>query len=965
MDHIRNSEGDTSQNLLALVQNGRAIPICIDPCGKDYDGVSRVVQTLAGDIELVSGIRPEVTADVPASGGTVLIAGTLGQNAIIDGLAVEGRLDVSAIRGMRETYLVRVVEQPAAGADRAVVIAGSDKRGTLYGLFHLSGLIGVSPWVYWGDVQPQKRSELIFSAAELHYTSKEPSVRYRGFFLNDEWPSLGSWAMNSCGGFNELMYEKVFELLLRLKGNYLWPAMWSAIFSEDGKSEPLANARLADAYGIVMGTSHHEPLFRAGEEWQKKWKQYGDSNLWDYWANKDAIVRFWEDGVIRNKDWANIVTLGMRGEQDSALGGDLEENIRRLKDIILTQKELLRKHGLEHTPQALTIYKEVEEFWYGSETVPGLRDWEVLDDVTIILSDDNFGNVRKLPEERERSRPAGWGIYYHFDYHGGPRSYEWVNTVPLEKVWEQMSMAYDYGVRDVWIVNVGDLKPMELPLSYFMELAYDFGSWGTDAPNRTDAFLEKWVNQQFGHAADAETVTGITRVLREYTRLNGIRKPEVAAPDTFSHVHYQESQRMLDKAEQLEADAARYMEKVAKSQRDAYYQLVYYPAAASANVHKMQLFAGLNRRYSQLRPQSLLANWYARLVEQSIETDKRLQEEYNLTLSGGKWKGMMSSPHVGYVRWNAEGSRYPEVIRVSPQNGPVMIVDLEGSKEAYTSGEAALPVFTRLGKESYAITISNGGGEPYECCIESDCGWIRTDLARTWIGAGEKLLVSVDWEQLQGLAEGRIYISGAGKTVAVSVSALVTDTDGLPPFTFVEANGMISIEAEHFSACAAAGGSEWKVLHGYGRTLSSVKRFPTTVRYAQAAEGPYLEYRIYAREGGPYRLEVYLAPSNPLSPGDRLRYGIAVDGGTPVVADALPEDFAVGHSLSWETGVLHNIHTSTTVHQLEAGIHTLRFYAVDPAVVLQKLVLSRTVMPYSYFGPPESGCTGGEGRSGR
>lgn len=277
----------------------------------------------------------------------------------------------------------------------------------MYGLYHISELIGVSPWVYWGDVAPEKRSNLVISENKLKVTSKEPSVKYRGIFLNDEWPSMGTWATNKFGGFNEELYDKVFELILRLKGNYLWPAMWSTTFSEDGKSIPIANAQLADKYGIVMGTSHHEPMFRAGLEWQNVYKNYGTSNLWDFSENKDAITKFWEDGVLRNKDYENLVTLGMRGESDSPLKGGMEENINLLKDVITTQKKLLEKHDFGDTPKVLTIYKEVEEYWNGSNTVEGLKDWDELDDVTIMFADDNFGNVRTLPTQEERDREVG------------------------------------------------------------------------------------------------------------------------------------------------------------------------------------------------------------------------------------------------------------------------------------------------------------------------------------------------------------------------------------------------------------------------------------------------------------------------------------------------------------------------------------------------------------------------------
>lgn len=519
--------------------------------------------------------------------------------------------------------------------------------------------------------------------------------------MNDDWPSLGSWVTQRFGDFNEDFYDKVFELILRLKGNYLWPAMWSAEFSLNGKSNPIANAQHAQEYGIIMGTSHHEPLFRAGSEWQKVYNQYGTSNLWDFARNKQAITDFWEDGIKRNQDFDNLITLGMRGESDSALEGSDQENIDLLKDIILTQKELLKKYNLEHSPQILAVYKEVEKYWYGTAEVEGLKDWEVLNEVTILLADDNFGNLRKIPTEHERDRSAGWGMYYHFDYHGGPHSYEWLNTIPLEKVWEQICMAFDYGIRDVWIVNVGDLKPMELPISYFMELAYDFEAWGTGAINRTVEYTNRWVEQQFGYALEHETCLGIAQLLSEYTRMNGRRKPEIIYPSTFSPIHYNEAQRVLKQAIRMENAADQYYALIPESLKDAYYQLVYFPAAASANVLKMQIYAGLNELYAGRG--SVLANTYATLTHEAIDRDKHLEQVYNSGITEGKWQGMMSSPHVGYVHWNAEGWKYPEVSTLIPDKGSIMIIDVEGTEEAYISGTAKLPVFTNLQKKTIAL----------------------------------------------------------------------------------------------------------------------------------------------------------------------------------------------------------------------------------------------------------------------
>lgn len=937
------------QEAIPLVSCGKAAPIYIDSKGMDYCGLKLVADSFAEDIYRVTDVAPVVTSEITELQGIVVVAGSIGNNQLIDALISNGIINISAIENKRECYKLQVVENPLPAVERAIVIVGSDKRGTMYGLYKISELIGVSPWVYWADVVPVKQLELALPQTSLNITSKEPSVKYRGFFLNDEWPSLGTWVTNKFGGFNEAFYDKVFQLILRLKGNFLWPAMWSAVFSEDGQSSSIANAQLADTYGVVMGTSHHEPIFRAGEEWKLINHKYGNNPIWDFSSNDKAITAFWEDGLLRNKELESLITIGMRGEQDSALDGSIEENIKLLKRIIETQKSLLKKYGMEAAPQVLTIYKEVEKYWYGTDKAQGLRYWDLLNDVTIMLADDNFANLRTLPEEKERDRKAGWGMYYHFDYHGGPNSYEWVNTTPLEKVWEQMTMAYEYGVREIWIVNVGDLKPMEFPLSYFMDLAYDFETWGKAGINRTGEYTKKWVQQQFREFTDE-----VAGILSDYTKMNGSRKPEVTFANTYSLINYNEAQRVLARAIDLQNRAESCYRLIPSELKDAFYQLVYYPAVASANVVRMQIYAGLNNLYFSRG--SVLANTYAALVKGCIETDTEMQNYYNDGLSQGKWKGMMSSPHIGYRKWSPDGWSYPEIQLYTPEKGSCMVVDVEGEQRGYFSGTAVLTGFSNLHRESRAISISNGGDTPFDFSITTNVPWIMLDEWEGSITDGKGISVSIDWSKVSAASAGVISINGAGQTVRVEVTAEVISTEGLLPMTFLESQGLVSMEAEHYTNNIPKAGVEWRVLENYGRTLSSVKMFPTTVSFEKPEAAPYLEYSIMVREASEYTLTVYTAPTNNILEKSRLRYGVAFDGEKPVVADALPPEFAAGSYINniWCNAVLENIHVSKTVHRLSSGVHTLRFYGFDAGLVLQKLVLSKGELPYSYFGPEES-----------
>lgn len=940
----------------------KAASVYVDEKGSDYDGMSLVAESFAGDLALVSksGAAPQVLTKQTDLNGSAIMAGSIGNNDVIDSLIAEKKIDVSDIRGKWETYKIQVVENPAAKVGKAIVVVGSDKRGAIYGLYHISELMGVSPWVYWGDVVPDKQEEIVLDNQSLTVTSKEPSVKYRGIFLNDEAPSLTGWVKNKFGNYNEDFYKNVYELILRCKGNYLWPAMWSNVFSEDGKKTPIANAELADRYGIVMGTSHHEPLCRAGEEWQKKYKNYGTSNVWDFNENEEAITKFWQDGVKRNKSFENVYTLGMRGEADSSLGGTVADNIQLLKNVITTQKEILAENQLSDAPQVLTVYKEVEDYWHGDDETEGLKKWDALDDVTIMLCDDNFGNMRTLPVTQEEiNRKGGWGMYYHFDYHGGPTSYEWVNTVELNKVWEQMTMAYEHGVDDIWIVNVGDLKPMEMNISYFLDMAYDYDTWGSGGLNKTEDYRKQWVKQQFGSALSDAQIEDVDSILEDYTWLNGSCKPETLDSATYHVTNYNEAMEMLGKIERMIRKADQYKEVIPEKLQAAYYELVYFPAVASANVAKIQIYAGLNEYYYDQG--STAANLYATLLEQAIETDQDLEYTYNSDMPGvgDKWKYMMSSPHVGFITWNSTGWSYPEAKWVTPSEAARMQINVQNQNKSYTSGEVILDDFTNINQESYTITISNGGGTAFTYTATSDEDWIRVSKSTGYVTMQDTLEVSVDWSKVTGNQSGTVTLEGAEGTVTLKVNAKVYDTSSLDSKTYVYANGFASLLAGNFTASGkGADGTECKTIENYGKMGQALRAFPSTTSYAGKEEdAPYVEYKVQVPAAGDYKLTAYTAPSNNIDKDDvSIRYGLSVNGnGISVINTIDSSSFASGeYSGSWTNDVeMNGRKTESSVH-LESGVNTIRIYAVDPTFVLQKLVVSENSVKASHFGPGES-----------
>ena len=535
---------NASTSSVPLVRNGHAAPIFLDQA--DYPGVLRAASDLQSDLERVTGTKPVLTTGRPPSGAVAVIAGTLGKSSLIDRLAKSGKIKVETISGKWESFVITTVKNPLPGVDQALVIAGSDKRGTIYGLYEISEQIGVSPWYWWADVPPKHHDALWIKPGT--YVQGPPAVKYRGIFINDEDPCLSGWSKKKFGGVNSRMYAHTFELILRLRGNYLWPAMWGKAFNEDDPESP----RLADKYGIVMGTSHHEPMMRAQQEWTLHHAQYGNGQ-WNYLANSTGLKKFWTDGLERNKKYENIITVGMRGDGDVPMpdAGSMEANKKLLERIIADQRQIIAEHinpDPSKVPQLWALFTEVQKYYDSGLRVP--------DDVTLLFTDDNVGNLRRVPTPEERNRSGGAGIYFHMDMHGGPFSYQWLNSSPLPKVWEQMNLAYRYGATRIWIANVGDLKPLEIPIEFFLRMAWDPAAMTKD---KTFDYHLRWAERDFGKEHAAE----IADIVTKYAKYNGWRKPELLTPETFSLLNYREAERvsaawskLVARAEKLNAEAS-------------------------------------------------------------------------------------------------------------------------------------------------------------------------------------------------------------------------------------------------------------------------------------------------------------------------------------------------------------------------------------------------------------------------
>ncbi|MDR1763052.1 MAG: glycosyl hydrolase 115 family protein [Dysgonamonadaceae bacterium] len=635
-----------------LITNGLSIQILTDEA--DFKGVLRAAADLREDFRRVSGHSPKT------GGNTAIIAGTAGNSHFIDKILKDKRL-ANEIIGKREKFIITLVEKPAEGIDKALVIAGSDKRGTIYGIYELSQQAGISPWYWWADVPVVHRENLYFKPGI--YTDGEPAIALRGIFINDEAPAFQGWCEEKFGGVNAKMYQHIFELILRLKGNFFWPAMWGNAFYDDDPQ----NGILADEMGIVIGTSHHEPLGRAHDEWRR----YG-KGVWNYEKNADELQKFWQAGIERNKDWEKVVTVGMRGDGDEPMSQNA--NIALLERIISDQRKIIADvtgKPAEQTPQVWALYKEVQDYYDQGMRVP--------DDVTLLLSDDNWGNVRKLPAPGAPRRKGGYGMYYHVDYVGAPRNYKWLNVSQIQRIWEQMNLTYSHGVDRLWVLNVGDLKPMEFPISFFLAQAWNPARFKA---KNLEAWTEQWCAQQFGQKFAAEAA----RLLNLQARYASRVTPEMLNERTFSLENYGEFETAVSAYKALALDAFRFYNRLPAEYRDAFDELVLFPINAVCNLYEMYYALAMNRQYSAVY--DLRANEFADKVKECFVRDSLLTEHYNREIADGKWAHQMDQIRIGYTSWQQPDKSIMPKVEYVPTEAFTPKTQAFAEKDGYVSVEA-------------------------------------------------------------------------------------------------------------------------------------------------------------------------------------------------------------------------------------------------------------------------------------
>jgi len=918
----------------------------------DFELVKKVGSFFMQDVERVTGKRGNLTHERSQFRENVIIIGTIGHCSPIDALISSKRLDVAPIVNQWERFMIKTIDKPFPGVKKALIVAGSDRRGTAYGVFSISEAIGVSPWYWWADVPVQKSHELYIKSGSL--ISKAPSVRYRGIFLNDEDWGLKPWASKLMDpALNDIgpnTYARVFELMLRLKANYLWPAMHACSGAFNKYEE---NRLVADSFGIIMGSSHCEPLlFNNASEWDRK-----TMGEWNYITNKTGILEQLEKRVRSNASYENVYTLGLRGLHDAGMIGNLtqQEQVINLQNAINDQRDLLKKYidaPIESIPQVLIPYKEVMKLYEKGLQVP--------DEVTLVWPDDNYGYIKRLSTPEEQKRTGGSGVYYHLSYLGEPHNYLWMNTTSPALLYEEMAKAYHAGADRVWIMNAGDIKGCEYAIDLAMNMAWDIDAFNYQTIIKHPA---AWSSAMFG----AQYYNDFQEIWDHFYHLAFIRKPEYMGwgyewnsrqantekiTDTdFSFTHYREVEKRLEAYRNIALKANTIMAWLKEEQQAAYFQLVYYPVKAAQLMNEKMLTAQQNRFYA--KQGRAKTNTLACTSKMYMDSLQMLTDEYN-SMRNGKWSGMMSLKQ-GYL---ASSHLMPPVDSISLPDEPVLGIFAEGDKVDNYSPKpfASLPCFNSFAPKTYYVDVVNKGGKILDWEAVPSEEWIVISRKSGKTEDEQRIEVSIDWQKLKLPADeytfGEItFISGIMKE-KVLVSAFQPqyvkkeELKGL----FVEQNGYISIPAADFHRKNEDTTATLIVIDGLGIENKAIQfgEPMNRIRDPQASIHVNAEYDFYTFSSGNIKIFIYALPVFPLNPLEDARYALTIDNGLIFKHDITTTEYADG----WKQNVLRNCAINQSVVSLPSpGRHTLKISGITQGMVIQKIVMDLGGLKDSYTGP--------------
>ncbi|AHG01821.1 hypothetical protein HALLA_00590 (plasmid) [Halostagnicola larsenii XH-48] len=942
-----------SESDVPLVIDDELATIYFDEDDHDVVGIS--ARDLAADVQRVTGDKPPVSSSLDDLAGPAVIVGTLGNSTGVETCLPEDSIDAASLSKKQESFVITTVEPSISGVDSCVLIVGSDKRGTAYGVYELSERIGVSPWYWWADIPSETRESLVVEAGT--YREGPPDVTYRGIFLNDEDWGIRPWASETFApeeatdrdGLGPKTYAKIYELLLRLKANTIWPAMHPGTKAFYRYPE---NAEVADQYAMIVGTSHCEPMHRNNvDEWETPREE------WNYKTNDGQIRDYWRTRVEDVSAYGNIFTIGMRGIHDSGMpGGDSrEEKLELLQKVVDDQRKILDEvhaQPAEEIPQVFCPYKEVLDIYRGGLDIP--------EDVCLMWPDDNFGYIRELPTASESERAGGSGIYYHLSYWGSPHDYLWLSSIPPSLIQTEMGKAYDAGAAEYWIANVGDIKPTEKEMEYFLDLA-----WDTEAVRSESVltWLKRWAAREFEEAHAAE----IAKILTEYYRLSHARMPEhmgwsTVYPDTetdepaFSFTNSgDEARRRIETFEELVDRGEEVFEALPVDQRPGFYQLVLHQIRCAALMSEKFLYAARSRLYAGQGRTT--ANRYAELSERARDRIKAETRYYNETLVEGKWEGMMSDHPHDLPVFDVPGTGHYE-----PIDGAALGIAIEGRFMPVRRDEVCppvLPTFHSHVDHRHFVDIYARGSDPVEWSTTTSNEWIRLSEEKGTASEECRIWVGIDWDIVpEGRTAGEVTIEGPDvrKTVGIETINPTNDLDG----DFVEINGVVAIEAEHFSYAVGGSSETWERCEVPGRVSGETMAIRPSLFSSYGLESddaPSLEYDVNFTSSGLVEIEVHCVPTQAINSERDLRYAVALDEEDRRAVSIAPNGGE--HDPEWQQNVLRGAAIGVSKHRVtEPGKQTLRLSALDPGLIVDRIIIYKGGERSTYLGPRETmvGC---------
>lgn len=925
--------------------------ICID--SSDYEVVETVSAHFSDDVELVSGMPLAVQEGPTYSARTALVFGTIGKSSLIDGMVESGKIDVSGIKGKWECYSIQYVTKPIPGIGKALVVAGSDRRGTAFGIFELSRMIGVSPWAWWAEAPVEKNSNPVI-AIEKPIVSREPSVKYRGVFINDEDWGLLRWARTTLDkdidNIGPNTYAKVCELLLRLKANLLHPAMHEASIAFNKIPE---NRKVADRYAIIMGSTHCEPLlFNNASEWNEK-----VDGPWNYETNAEGINSRLRERVKSNAEYENVYTLALRGMHDRSMQGSslMKDRVATLDKALAAQRSIVSEElgrPAHEIPQIFMPYKEVLDVYDGGLNLP--------DDVTLVWPDDNFGYMKRLSNPNEQKRSGRAGVYYHVSYLGQPHQYLWLDTTHPTLMYEELRKVYDTSGDRLWVVNAGDIKSCEFGVDLFLAMAYDIDRFSYDNvwKYRAELLSDIFGKQYYDKFLDITTT---------YYQLAFERKPEhmgwgydwnngrEKCSDTeFSWVNYNEAEARLAEYDRIAREAHSIYEELPESSKDGFLHMLYYPVDAASLMNKVHLLAQKNREYAAAG--RISANKVAADVKRFRDSVQTITMAYDM-VKDGKWIHVMGMNQCSVSSYY----EYPRVESVNFDGGASWGLLAEGTASSGAGMWQILPCFNSYLPKSHFFEIYSRDGNSPDWKIVSKPEWVSLESGTDEYG-DVRVDVTIDWSKVQpGRSRGdiRLRINGSDAFVSVPVFNVELPADVLSERLFVEENGVVSISAADYSRKKETESIKIDVIDEFGYEGASL-RFgdPVGPRQNASRAAPNAEYDFYCFGRGMVDVYTYVLPTFPLydnpsfpgheSSGQGTRYGVMIDEGHIIT----PGFSGTEYSYDWYAAVMRNASVKkSTLYIDKPGRHTIRINCGTPGMVLQKIVIDLGGMERSWLGP--------------